>query len=286
MRVFSWNLFHGRDFPPEPELFTLRSKLFGATERGRDYVQVNHDLYAQFAGLISSARWDVAMLQECPPRWADRLARQCAAEAERSLTSRNSFGAVRAAIAERRPDLMGSWEGGCNLTLVRRDFAAVVASEEVVLTRRPERRTVAISRLDNGTCVANLHASGPRLQAVPDCLLAAQELARFAAGSPHLLAGDFNESPRSSPALFADLINRFGLGPIADDPDSIDQVMAFGLQTIEPPWLWRERLRDRGDSPHRLRLSDHAPVQASFATPKRGDERKRGIFPRTDSRHN
>ena len=27
MRVLSWNLYHGRDFPPDPALFTLRSRL-------------------------------------------------------------------------------------------------------------------------------------------------------------------------------------------------------------------------------------------------------------------
>ena len=29
MRVLSWNLYHGRDFPPDPALLTLRSRLLG-----------------------------------------------------------------------------------------------------------------------------------------------------------------------------------------------------------------------------------------------------------------
>ena len=35
MRVLSWNLYHGRDFPPDPALFTLRSRLLRVTERER-----------------------------------------------------------------------------------------------------------------------------------------------------------------------------------------------------------------------------------------------------------
>ena len=39
--------------------------------------------------------------------------------AQRSLTSRNWLGSVRGALARWNPDLLGSWEGGSNLTLVR-----------------------------------------------------------------------------------------------------------------------------------------------------------------------
>ena len=31
LRVLSWNLFHGRDFPPDPALRTLRSRLLRTT---------------------------------------------------------------------------------------------------------------------------------------------------------------------------------------------------------------------------------------------------------------
>ena len=72
MRVLSWNLYHGRDFPPEPALFTLRSRLLGTTERGATHVQVNRPLLDEFARVLDGLEWDVALLQEAPPRWFAR----------------------------------------------------------------------------------------------------------------------------------------------------------------------------------------------------------------------
>lgn len=80
VRALSWNLFHGRDHPPEPELLTWRSRLLGRTERGASHAQVNVDLRPRFESVIAGADWDVALLQECPPRWAERLATACAAD--------------------------------------------------------------------------------------------------------------------------------------------------------------------------------------------------------------
>ena len=70
----SWNLFHGRDFPPDPELRSWRSRLLRLDERNETHVQVNRDLSAEFATLLAAAAWDVALLQECPPRFAAPLA--------------------------------------------------------------------------------------------------------------------------------------------------------------------------------------------------------------------
>ena len=39
--------------------------------------------------MLAGAAWDVALLQECPPRFAEPLARACGAEWQRALTSRN-----------------------------------------------------------------------------------------------------------------------------------------------------------------------------------------------------
>ena len=70
----TWNLFHGRDFPPDPALSRWRSRLLRTTERNATHVQVNRDLCDEFAAVLAAARWDVALLQECPPRWAAALA--------------------------------------------------------------------------------------------------------------------------------------------------------------------------------------------------------------------
>ena len=70
-RAITWNLFHGRDHPPEPELLTWRSRLLRNTERGDAHAQVNRDLFEEFAATLAKAEWDVALLQESPPRWAE-----------------------------------------------------------------------------------------------------------------------------------------------------------------------------------------------------------------------
>ena len=80
---------------------------------------MNRDLRAEFSRVLAGADWDVAALQECPPRWATPLAQATGSEAHLVLTSRNSLGAVRALLAAANPDLIASNEGGSNLTLVR-----------------------------------------------------------------------------------------------------------------------------------------------------------------------
>ena len=52
MRVLSWNLYHGRDFPPDPALFTWRSRLLKMTERNATHVQVNRPLLGEFASVL------------------------------------------------------------------------------------------------------------------------------------------------------------------------------------------------------------------------------------------
>ena len=127
--------------------------------------------------MLAAAEWDVALLQECPPRFAAPLARACAAEGHRVLTSRNSLGALRAAAARLNPDLIASGEGGSNLTLVRAASAlgGIAERREMAIHEgRPERRAMAFTRTGSGVCVANLHATNdvPRL-AAEDVLVAA-----------------------------------------------------------------------------------------------------------------
>ena len=157
--ALSWNLFHGRDFPPEEGLRTWRSRLLRRTERSASHAQVNRDLYAKFSSLISSWEWDVALLQECPPRWAEQLAVDCGAEPHLALTSRNlPVPSLQRLGARINPDLIASWEGGSNLILVRTSAvgeSAIVERRSLNLAARPERRVMAFSRLRAGLCVAN-----------------------------------------------------------------------------------------------------------------------------------
>jgi len=270
LTALSWNLFHGRDFPPGRELFTWRSRLLRRTERGATHVQVNRELLDEFARLLAGAEWDVALLQECPPRWWQPLAAACGAEPHGALTSRNSLAALRARAARLNPDLIASNEGGSNLTLVR--GGAIIERRELEIHRgRPERRAMAFTRIaagENGAPlgIANLHASAhnPAL-AIADVLRAAEAATAWAGEEPLIFGGDLNLRPRQSPAAFDELGERFGLAaPTA--PGAIDHLLARGLDTVESSHQWPPEQRELEEDGLALRLSDHSPVEARFAT--------------------
>jgi endonuclease/exonuclease/phosphatase family metal-dependent hydrolase len=264
----SWNLFHGRDFPPDPGLFTWRSRLLRIEQRNETHVQVNRDLASEFAAMLAGAEWDVALLQECPPRFAAPLARACGAEAHRVLTSRNSLGALRAVAARLNPDLIASGEGGSNLTLVRArgPLGRIVEWRELAIHEgRPERRTMAFTRTASGICIANLHATNdlPALAAA-DVLKAAQAATEWAGEAPLLFGGDLNLRPAENPGTFEELRERFGLDGTTG-PRAIDHLLCRGLDVIAAPAPWPPERRERPCDGRALRLSDHAPIQARFA---------------------
>ena len=285
LTAIGWNLFHGRDFPPDPGLLTWRSRLLRTTERNATHVQVNRDLLPEFAALLAGAEWDVALLQECPPRFAEPLARACGAEAHCVLTSRNSLSALRQLAARLNPDLVASGEGGANLTLVRGSFRCALCSpgahkahrkqtSEAIVERRElaihtgplERRAMAFTRTAAGPCIANLHASAHRPElAAADVLRAATAASEWSDGAPLLFGGDFNLRPDESPAVFAELRERFGLVP-PTAPNAIDHLLSRDLEIVERPRRWPAERREVRHDGLALRLSDHAPVEATFAT--------------------
>lgn len=266
-RAITWNLFHGRDAPPDPALHTLRSRLLGASQRNATHVQVNRELFAEFAGLLAAAEWDIALLQECPPRWPARLAEACDAEHHRVLTARNGLGLVRGALARANPDLLGAHEGGSNSTLVRAarrpDLAIVERRELVLRERRPERRTMAFTRLAGGLCVANLHATNDRPPlAEAELLLAAEKASEWAGDAPLLFGGDLNLRPAET-TIYRRLSEGFGLS--APQPGAaIDHLLVSGLEVHDPPSAWPAARREVDQGGLALRLSDHAPVEAAF----------------------
>jgi endonuclease/exonuclease/phosphatase family metal-dependent hydrolase len=283
--ALSWNLFHGRDRPPDRSLFTWRSRLLRVSERNATHIQVNRDLLAEFARVLAEAEWDVALLQECPPRYWSRLASACGAEAHGVLTSRNSLGALRGLAARLNPDLIASGEGGSNLTLVRGDFPVhwtgkspgVVERRELEIhTGRPERRAMAFtrvalgeadgkSRADPQLCVANLHATNDRPRmASEDVLRAARAATEWAGDAPLIFGGDLNLRPQESPGVFAELRERFGLAA-PTGPRAIDHLLVRGLKTSEPARQWPPARHELSEGGLALRLSDHAPVEARFA---------------------
>ena len=270
MRVLSWNLYHGRDFPPDPALFTMRSRLLKATERNATHAQVNRPLLPEFALLLERWEWDVALLQEAPPRWFRALARRTGSSAALVRTSRNLLPAVQWRLADLNPDLLASSDGGSNQILVRHP-GRIVHTRRMRLAERPERRRMIWARVElpeGRLCVANLHASAGRpAAAAGELVRAAAQALEWSAGDPLVLGGDLNLRPRRDPAAFALLSERFGLGE-PTGPEAIDHLLARGLAVEERPHRLDARERELAEpGGRRIRLSDHAPVAARFGLP-------------------
>jgi endonuclease/exonuclease/phosphatase family metal-dependent hydrolase len=263
MRVLSWNLYHGRDFPPDPALLTLRSRLLRITERNATHAQLNRSLLDEFAGWLADAEWDVALLQEAPPRWFRDLRHRTDSVGAIGLTSRNSLAPLRRLLARLNPDLIASNEGGSNQILVRRP-TTIEDVRTLELAKRPERRAMLWARVGQ-VCVANVHLSAGRPQAAARELeVAAARAAEWADGLPLVFGGDLNLRPRREREPFELVRDRHGLRQ-PTGPDAIDHVLASGLEVVEPPRRLPPEAREvPGPDGLRVRLSDHAPVVAAF----------------------
>lgn len=268
IHAITWNLFHGRDAPPDRSLHSWRSRLLKITERGPEYVQVNRNLFGEFTTALSGIHWDVALLQETPPRWLGDLEQATGAVGVRDLTSRNSLPSLRARLADWNPDLIGSNEGGANVLLVRPP-ARVVATRAETLATRPERRRLVMVRLElpgnHQVVVACMHLSVPRTgQGRAEALRAAALASEWAADDPLVFGGDLNLRPVDHRAAFDDLRDRFGLAP-PTGPKAIDHLLARSLDVVAPPVALHSDAREvPGADGLAIRLSDHAPVVASF----------------------
>ena len=121
LTVLAWNLFHGRDNPPEGS---------------PDHVAVNRVLRDDFAAVLARERWDIALLQEAPPYWLGTLASVAGASAASVLTSRNFGAFIRRPLAEWNPDLVASGEGGSNQILTRAGWR-IAETRRLTLTLLP-----------------------------------------------------------------------------------------------------------------------------------------------------
>lgn len=267
LEVLTWNLFHGRDHPPGESRGGPAWRLFGRAVEGPSHVLLNRDLGVEFAERLSDWSWDVAMLQEVPVTWAGALARATGSTARIALTSRNWMSPVTAPLWSRRPHLIGSWEGGSNLILVRADRGLRPGrSGAFTLRLRPERRRLHFVELGAGPVLFNLHASTGAPRAAEDVLRAAAIATGEAVGRAIVFGGDLNVSPSRDSRLFDRLAEAHGLTlPEGADPGSIDQVLGGGVRSGVAERFDSER-REFADPESGLavRLSDHDPVLVRF----------------------
>ncbi len=268
IRLLTWNLCHGRDAPPNPALLSWRSRLTRRPERDATHVQVNVPLRRQFAARLAGWEWDVALLQEAPPRWLADLERATGAAGRLVLTSRNWLAPLRATLAEWNPDLIASNEGGSNMVLVRPP-GRLVESAAVRLALWPERRKLLLTRVEladgRSLAVACTHLSvSSTRRGAGEALRAAELAIEWAAGDPLVLGGDLNLRPAREPEAFASLAERHRLAP-ATGPKALDHLLGRGVEVVDPPTPLRAVEREvPGPGDRAIRLSDHAPVVAAF----------------------
>jgi endonuclease/exonuclease/phosphatase family metal-dependent hydrolase len=247
VRVLTWNLFHGRDLPVE--------------------VDYKRSLHAEFAALLARFDWEVALLQEAPPRFFRELAFKSGAQGVLVKTSRNQLGFLRGWVADRAPDVIKSGEGGSNQILFRPPWVAV-EERSLTLARWPERRRMMWVRLSdqNGAtvCVANLHASAHNpARAAHEVERAADAALEWSGERPLIFGGDFNVRPAEQPWIFERLAGLGFSGPTG--PELIDHLLVRGMLVVEQPHqLPAERREVQAGNAPRVRLSDHAVVVATF----------------------
>jgi endonuclease/exonuclease/phosphatase family metal-dependent hydrolase len=247
VRALTWNLFHGRDTPVE--------------------VDYKRSLHGEFAALLARFDWDVALLQEAPPRWFQELAFSAGAQGRVLKTSRNQLGLLRGFIADRLPDLIKSGEGGSNQTLFRAPWS-VAEEQALTLARIPERRRMLWLRLQHAdgatVCVANMHASAHNpARAAEELAEAAKAAGEWAGTRALILGGDFNVPPAEQPWIYDELAADGFTAPTGDG--QIDHLLVRGMTVAEPARQLPAERRDVtvGAAP-RVRLSDHAVVVAAF----------------------
>jgi endonuclease/exonuclease/phosphatase family metal-dependent hydrolase len=228
-------------------------------------VQVNRGLDREFHGFVAGLEWDVALLQEVPPRWLRPLCAAADASGASVLTARNQLAFLRTAAARLNPDLIASNEGRSNQLLVRPPWRIAQVRRHVLAVRRPERRTMIWALLERPggatLAVANLHAStGGRERTRAQVREAARLAVEWSGDSPLVFGGDLNLRPRQAPHEFERLRSELGLRGDAP-PEAIDHLLARGMRPQGPPAARHAELPEDG---RLLRLSDHAYVTAAF----------------------
>ena len=229
---------------------------------------MNRVLRDEFAEVLAAERWDIAMLQEAPPHWLRPLASAARASGASVLTSRNAGAFVRRRLAAWNPDLIASGEGGSNQILARGGWR-IAETRRLTLTVLPERRRLLWARLEHPRCesltVATLHATAHRPPAAArDVEMAARAACAWSAELPLVFGGDLNLRMAEMPDAFERLSAELGLEG-ARPGRAIDHLLGRGIRAVSPAEpIAPERREVRGPDGRLVRLSDHAPVVASY----------------------
>jgi endonuclease/exonuclease/phosphatase family metal-dependent hydrolase len=210
----------------------------------------------------------VALLQEAPLRWFRDFADASEASGVAVATSRDQLAPLRGVVADRRPDLIKSGEGGSNQILFRSGWR-LAERRRLTLAWLPERRRMVWTRLerDDGAelCVANLHASAhnpPRAAAEVD--RAARRAMEWSAGRPLVFGGDFNVRQVTEPWIYERLRDGYGFTE-PTGPKLIDHLLGRRLRVRDKPRQLPPASHDiQLPGGHSTRLSDHAPVAVVF----------------------
>ena len=124
---------------------------------------------------------------------------------------------------------------------------------------------MAFTRTASGVCVANLHATNDLpAMATEDVLRAARAATELAGDAPLLFGGDLNLRPAEQPAGLRAPGARTSASAAPTAPRAIDHLLARGLEVLEPPTAWPPERRELPLDGRALRLSDHAPVEATI----------------------
>lgn len=254
MRALTWNLYHGREYPPVRDL------------RGR--LVRRPSLLTSFAAVLAREEWAVALLQEAPPRWLTTLCRAAGAHGALAHTARNVGAPLKRPLADWNAHLIGSHEGGSNAVMVRPPWR-IESTRRLTLTRRPERRRLLWARLEApggaAFCVATLHLTVRDAAAAGrEAIRAAEYAVEWAGAEPLLLGGDFN---LSAGPPFVELGERFSLAAPTPGRRAIDHLLVRGLEVEEAPHrLPDERRAMSGRGGAQVMLSDHPLVAMRFTT--------------------
>lgn len=233
--VRTWNVYHGRTFPPSRQTYLER-----------------------MVRLVTLDAPDLVALQEVPLWALGRLTVWSGMTARWAITVPALLGPLARRVVDLDPVRFRSTVSGQANAILVNPRLEVGGEETLVLN--PEfsswawlfcgRQRRMCQRLEvpgtgRGLVVANLHATNHPRFAEAEVVRAA-EFVRDAEAC--ILCGDFN-------------LVRFGVPGFSEPIEGIDQVLIRGLAFEREPAAWPHERRRLGE----CLLSDHAPVEAVIA---------------------